>query len=143
MQFIHSTLRKCKMTQQQKSVEDKATISTLLSALISAGGLKLKANYECAPGIRECTIDSSWKFHGVEITQDALSFAASKTGQPPVRFTVRGAFKDAFLRWIKDLATSAKKLTDGIQTVIKETIVFLAGIIDPREAEKMEQATAA
>lgn len=124
---------------QQTTAEEKA-LSELLSSLISAGGLKLKANYECAPGIRECTIDPSWKFYGVEIKQDTLSFVASN-GQAPVRFTVRGAFKDAFLRWIKELSDQAKKVVDGIQTVVKETIVFLAGIIDLREAERVKLAS--
>jgi hypothetical protein len=119
------------MHVQEKTRE----ISALLARLISAGGIKLTAHYECLGQQTECTIDSSWKFHGVKIETKSLSFTASKNGLA-ICFSVAHEYFDAFMKWVDNLAD---KVTEGIETVVKATIVFMAGVVEL----KKEAATAA
>jgi hypothetical protein len=119
-------------------VQEKAKeISDLLARLISAGGIKLTAHYECIGRRMECKIDPSWKFHGAEIKQESLSFIAQKDGQLPIRFLVNAEHYEAFLRWLKQIEKSILFLVQGVMAVVEETIVFLAGVVElKKEAVK-------
>lgn len=127
------------MTTQQSSVE-AAQVSRLLGELIGAGGLRLTANFECAPGARTCLIDGSWTFHGVEIKPDSFCFVAAKSGQPPVRFQVLREFKEAFFRWLHKVKDTFVK---GAETAVAASIVFFAGAIDLAQTPKLVLPAAA
>jgi hypothetical protein len=127
------------MTQTQSRVE-VAQVSKLLSELISAGGLRLSANFECAPGVRTCLINETWTFHGAEIKPDSFCFVAAKSGHPPIRFQVRNEYKEAFFRWLAKIKDSIVK---GVETAVAATIVFLAGVIDVAQTPKLVLPAAA
>lgn len=139
-----------KMAQQAAKAAEAAItaaakqhpVEKTLRHLVTHGGLRLKAYYECISSQLPCTIDKSWTVHTVTVNKGELSFTASPFGQKPIRFLAKtGGYKEAAEKWFLEMGKDLDLKTEETLSIIPMSIVFLAGTTEHHGAEVTKNVT--